>query len=128
VPLTIFFNSALRLEERQLPEIAAVQIEQVERDEHDLRPGALEFVLQHREIGRAIGGWNYDLAVEDRRRCLDVPGVVGNLLEAMRPVVAAPGEYLDSFVGPVDLNPVSVELDLMDPARSGRHLRYKQAT
>ena len=83
----------------------------------------LEFVLQHRKIGGAVGGGHDDLAVDHRRRCLDVPGVVGHLLEAMRPVVTSPGEDLDGFVGKVDLDAVAVELDFVDPAGSGRHLR-----
>ena len=82
----------------------------------------LELVLQHREIGGAVGGRHDDLAVDDRRGRLDVPGVVGDLLEAVGPVVAAPGEDLDRLVGQVDLDPVAVELDFVDPARSGRHL------
>ena len=53
---------------------------------------------------------------------LIVPGVVGDLAETIGPVVAAAGEDLDGFVGEVDLDPVAVELDLMNPALAGRHL------
>src|SRR5689334_18080509 len=37
----------------------------------------------------------------------DVPGVVGDLLETLGPVMAAPGEDLDRLVGEVDLYPVA---------------------
>ena len=83
---------------------------------------ALELVLQHREIGGAVGGGHDDLAVDDGGARLDVPSVVGDLLEAVGPVVAAAGENLDRLVGEVDLDPVAVELDFVNPALSGRHL------
>ena len=60
------------------------------------------------------------------RRRLDVPGIVGDFLETVRPVVSAAGRYLDGLVGQVNLDPVAVELDLMDPALSGRHLRDRR--
>jgi hypothetical protein len=44
-----------------------------------------------------------------------MPSVIGDLLEALGPIVATPGQYLDAFVGEVDLDPVAVELDLVDP-------------
>ena len=46
----------------------------------------------------------------------------GDLLEAVGPVVAAPGEDLDRLVGQVDLDAVAVELDFVNPALAGRHL------
>ena len=112
----------LTLVQRQLPQIATVQIEEVERHQNDTGGLALELVLQHREIGGAVGGRYDDLAVDHRRRCLDVPGVVRDFLESMRPIVTAAGEYLDGFVRQVNLDPVAVELDFVDPAVSGRHL------
>jgi hypothetical protein len=41
--------------------------------------------------------------------------VVGDLLEALGPVIAPAGECPNALVGEVDLNPVAVELDLVDP-------------
>jgi hypothetical protein len=41
--------------------------------------------------------------------------VVGDLSEALGPVVASPGENLHGFIGKVDLHPVTVELDLVYP-------------
>jgi hypothetical protein len=47
---------------------------------------------------------------------------MGDLLEAMRPIVAAPGEDLRRLVGQVNPDTVAIELDFMNPALSGRHL------
>ena len=99
MPIKDLLEFGFALKERQLPEIAAVQIEQIERHKHDARRLALELVLQDREIGRAVGGRYHDLAVQHGRVRFDAPGVMGDLLEAMRPIMAAPGEDLRSLVG-----------------------------
>jgi hypothetical protein len=51
-----------------------------------------------------------------------VPGISRDLSETIGPIVAAPGEYFDSSVPEMDLDPVTVELDLMHPALARRHL------
>jgi hypothetical protein len=51
-----------------------------------------------------------------------VPGIGCDLSETVGPVIAAPGEYLDSSVPEMDLDPVAIELDLMHPALARRHL------
>jgi hypothetical protein len=84
--------------ERQLPQVATVKVQQIETDHDDLGRLTLEFVLQHREVGGTIDRRHHDLAADDGRRCLDVPGVVADLFEAMRPIVAVPGEF-DRLVG-----------------------------
>jgi hypothetical protein len=112
----------LALEKRHLPEVAAVHVEQIERDQDDTLRLAPELVLQHREIRSAVGGRHHDLGVHDRGARLDQPGIVGDLLEPVRPVVTAAGEDLDRLVGEVDLHAVAVELDFVDPAGAGRHL------
>ena len=40
--------------------------------------------------------------------------------ETVGPVVTAPGEYLDGLVHEMDLHPVAVELDLVEPALAAR--------
>jgi hypothetical protein len=52
---------------------------------------------------------------------------VGDFLETVRPITPAPGEDLDGLVGQVDLDAVAVELDLVDPARSGGTLSIEDA-
>jgi hypothetical protein len=45
-----------------------------------------------------------------------VPRVGRDLSETVGPVVAAPGEHLDGGVPEMDLDPVAIELDLVNPA------------
>jgi hypothetical protein len=110
----------LALKQRQLPDVPAIEIEQIESDQDDPGGAAFELVLQHREVGGAVDSGHDDLAVDDGGAGLDVPGVVGDLPEAFGPVVAAAGEDLDRLVGQVDLDAVAVELDFVNPARPGR--------
>ena len=42
-------------------------------------------------------------------------------LESVGPVVTAPGVDLDRLVVQMDLHAVAVELDFVNPSRSGRH-------
>jgi hypothetical protein len=86
----IFFSPALRSKSGSFRR-SAVQVEQVEGDQYDLDRGALELVLQHGEVGRAVGGRHDDLAVDDRRARLDVPGITGDLPEAFGPVIFRAG-------------------------------------
>jgi hypothetical protein len=116
VPAISFFKCALAFDQRQLLQVIAVEIEQVEGDQHDHVGPSLQFVLQHREIRGAIYGRHHDFAVDDGGAGADVPGVVGDLPDALGPVVAAPGEDLDRFIGEVHLDAIAVELDLVDPA------------
>ena len=115
-PVDELLQVRLALDQRQLPQIVTVEVKQVERDQHDLGRLALQLVLQDREVGGAVRGRHDDLAIDDRGTGADVPGIVGDLLEAFGPVVAAPGEDLDGLVGEVDLDPIAVELDLVKPA------------
>jgi hypothetical protein len=87
-----------------------------------LRDLALEFVLKDREICGPVSSGDHDLAVEDSRARLDAPGVVGDLLESMGPVVTAAGKKPGRLVGKVKLDPVAVELDFVNPASTGRYL------
>jgi hypothetical protein len=40
----------------------------------------------------------------------------------LRPIIAAPGEDLGSFIGEMDLDPITVELDLVNPSFAARYL------
>jgi len=112
-----FPEQTFTLEQRQPPEVIAIEVKQIERDHHDLLRTPLEFVLQHREIRGAVVCRDHHLAINDRRSGINVPGIGCDLSETI-PVVTAPGEYLDSGVPKMDLNPVAVELDLVNPERS----------
>ena len=115
------FQLRLALMQRQLPQIVAVEIQEVESDQHDPGRLTLQLVLQHREIRRAVRRGHHDLAVDDRGRRLDVPGVVGDFLEAIGSVVATTGEHLHGFVNQVHLDAIAVELDFVDPALAAGH-------
>ena len=67
-------------------------------------------------------GRHHDLAIDDRGTGGDVPGVVGNLAEAVRPVVTAPREDFHRLIDEVHLDAVAVELDLVEPAFAAGHL------
>jgi len=49
-----------------------------------------------------------------------VPSIVGDLTETLRPIIAAPGEDLDGLIGEMDLDPITVELDLVYPSFAAR--------
>ena len=51
-----------------------------------------------------------------------MPGIIGNLAEAVRPIVAPPGKNFNGLVNDVDLNAVAIELDLVQPAVAAGHL------
>ena len=55
-----------------------------------------------------------------------MPGLVADFLEAIGPVVTSPGENPDRLVGEMNLHPVAVELDFMDPALAVRHPRDRR--
>jgi hypothetical protein len=116
-----FFKLHLALEQRLLTKIIAVDVKQIEGDQHDLLGAALQLVLQHREVRGAIGGWSDYFAVDDRRTRLDVPGVRRDLPKAVGPVVAAPGKDFHRGFSQMDLNPVAIELDFVDPALAAWH-------
>jgi hypothetical protein len=50
-----------------------------------------------------------------------MPSVGDDLPEAIGPVITSPGENLRRPVSQVDLDAVTVELDLVNPARAGWH-------
>jgi hypothetical protein len=104
------------LEQPQFPKVVDVEIEQVQGHHHDLGRGTLQFVLKDRKVCPAVGCRSHDLATDDGRACVDVPSVVGDLLEMFRPVVAATGEDFDRFIHKMDLNAIPVEFDLVNPA------------
>ena len=111
-----FLEQGLTLEQRPLPEVVAVEVKQVEGDHHDPFASPLEFVLQHREVRGAVRCRDHHLAIDDRRSGIDVPGIGCDLSETVAPVVAAPREHLDGGVPQMNLDPVAIELDLVNPA------------
>ncbi|MGY3696081.1 hypothetical protein ACVIGA_006161 [Bradyrhizobium sp. USDA 3240] len=50
-----------------------------------------------------------------------VPGVIGDFLEAFRPVAATAGVDIHLFMGEVDLDAIAIEFDLVHPAFAAGH-------
>jgi hypothetical protein len=50
-----------------------------------------------------------------------MPGIAGDFLKALGPVIAPSREDRHVVVGKLDLDPVAIELDLVDPARTVRY-------
>jgi hypothetical protein len=80
-----------------------------------------QLVLQHREVGGAVCRRHYHFAVDDGAAGIDQVRIGRHFLEAAGPIITAAGEDLDSIVVDVQLDPVAVELDLVDPAIARWH-------
>ena len=55
-----------------------------------------------------------------------MPRVVYNFLKSFSPIVAAPGEDCHRFICKMNLHPVAVKFDFVNPARSGWHFRNQR--
>ena len=62
-----------------------------------------------------ICGGHYNLAIDDRRPCIDVPSVGRDLPKPISPIIAATGKDFYRCISEVDLYAVAVELDLLHP-------------
>ena len=51
-----------------------------------------------------------------------MPRVDCDSLKSIRPIVTAPGIDFDVLIGDMNLRPIAVELDLMNPARAARDM------
>jgi hypothetical protein len=109
----------LALEQRQLPQIIAIEIEQIERHQDDPVGAAFQLILKHGEIGRPVRLRHHDFAVDDCGAGVDVKSIFGNFAEALGPVIAAAGEHLEFAVVQMNLHPIAVELDFVNPALAG---------
>jgi len=100
----------------------AVEVKQIEGDQHNLCGPAFQLVLQHLEVSRAISRGSDHFAVDDRGARLDLEGFGSNLLKPLGPVVTPAREHLHDTIFEVNLDAVSVEFDLVDPAIAARGL------
>jgi hypothetical protein len=115
------------LDQGQPPQVATVQVKQIEGDQHDLARFTSQLVLQDGEIGRAVGGRHDNLAVDDRAAATNVPGVGGHLLEPGGPVVGAAGVDANLSVLQVHLNAVAIKFDLVNPAAAAGTFSMEEA-
>jgi hypothetical protein len=109
------FENRLALVQRQAPKVSSVEVKQVERDHYDFGGSALELILEYRKVCDAISPGDNHLRVDDRRACIDVPSVRGNLPKAIGPVVAAASVHLDHRVSEMELQAVAIHLDFVNP-------------
>src|SRR5712691_989165 len=93
-----FLEQGLTFEQRQLPQIVAVEVKQIERDHHDLFGSSLEFVLQHREVRGAVPGTTTSPSM------IADPALMFQASAAI--FLKRLGEHLDGGVPEMDLNPV----------------------
>src|ERR1700678_922489 len=112
-------QSRLAADQRQTAQILTAFEQQIER-EIDERIG-LAFGkgrLECREIGGAIFVEGTDLAIEDRIR--ELPGRGRDGLKSGGPIQALAGLQRNLAVEHPRLDPVAIELDLVDPSASRR--------
>src|ERR1700677_777239 len=112
-------QSRLAADQRQTAQILAAFEQQIQR-EIDQRIG-LAFGkgrLESRKIGGAIFVEGADLAIDDRIRQL--PGGGRDGLKSGGPIQALTGLQRNLAVEHPRLDPVAIELDLVDPSVSGR--------
>ena len=106
----------LALGQRQLSQVVAVETEQNRRDER-----GLQFVLQDGKVGRAVRSRDNGLTIltiDDRRSALTSKASAAIFPKRFVQSLPPASEDCDCAVGDMHLNPVAIELDLMNPARA----------
>jgi len=96
--------------------------DQVEREQHRLMAPAL--APQRMEVRRPVVAGDHSLAVDQKRRCLDVAGGVNDGRKAVGPVMAVAREAPDPRAIPAHHQPVAVVLDFVNPRWPGRWPRH----
>jgi hypothetical protein len=71
---------------------------------------------------------HHDLAVDDRRACIDMPSIGRDLFESVGPIIAPASEDRHRRVSQVHLDPVAVEFDFVNPPLVGWHLSIDDAS
>src|SRR5215207_1100221 len=109
----------LAIDQRDVREVGAAEIQEIKGIKgHPVRPPCLERLLQGGEARNAALLLDDHLAVDQRRAELQPSQSLGHRFEAVGPVQALPGEQV--YPAPVDpcLQPIAVQLDLVEPART----------
>jgi len=114
-PFEEFFQRSLALDLPRTTKVEAIQVQHVEGVEDQLvLPASGKFGLEFRKIGSAVPD-DYHLAIDDR-----LPRQIeraGNDRETLGPIQPVTGEDLLLSLVEVNLNPVAVEFDFMQPLR-----------
>ena len=110
------------LGQRRISEVEAIHEEQIERIEGEVARTAPQSFDQRPEAPSASLGQCNDFAVDQPRFQGEGGGRLGDRFEPLGPVEALPGAHGDAAVGDVELHPVAVIFDLVQPVRAGRRL------
>ena len=103
----------LAFDQRQLAQVVAVVLDQVEGVEHHRVAGAPG--AQRMEVRPSVIADNYRLAVDQERRCLDAACGFDNGREAVGPVMAVAREAADPRAIPAHHQPIAVMFDFVNP-------------
>ena len=111
----------LALQQRLSAQVPAVQMQQVEGEQHQRAGRTLaERRLQLREAADALLVQHDHLAVDDGSLGRQVLRPEWQIVEAMAPVVAVAGQQGRGTILQVQLDPIAVVLDLVQPLLAGR--------
>jgi hypothetical protein len=110
----------LALDEWQWPEIEAADEQQIEGEIAQLfTPPLGQRILQRAELGHVVFAFHHELAVNDS--LVDTKGAQRTderLARPGRPVESAAGEELDFACPDVNLDPIAIKFQLMEPLRA----------
>ncbi len=109
----------LALVEPHLPEVPAVEVQEVEGEIDERRP-SLGAALQGLEARRPVRQHRGDLAVEERRPRRQAADGAGDLRELLRPVLPVAGDEPHLPLVDSRHDAIAVVLDLVEPVVAGR--------
>jgi hypothetical protein len=96
---------SLALDQRQVAQVVAVMLDQVEGVQHCLT--APTSAPQRMEVRRPVVAGDHGLAVDQERRRLDAEGRVNDSQEAVGPLIAVAGEAADARAIPAHHQPIA---------------------
>jgi hypothetical protein len=113
--------------QRHPPKVTALEVGGIEQEVQDrLGTRGIEGVLERVEIGDAVGVHDHRFAIEPGRPREPLKGL-GERLHAGGPVVAVPGEEPRRAILEARHDPISVELNLVDPLAGRRQFLRQRA-
>jgi hypothetical protein len=106
-------EASLAVDQRQVAQVVAVMLDQVEGEQRRLTATAL--APQRMEVQHPVIAGDHDLAVDQERLRLEAGGGFDNSQEAGRPVMAVACEAADARAIPAHHQPIAVMLDFVNP-------------
>jgi hypothetical protein len=85
-------------------QIVSVEVEQIERNHHDLGRSPLQLILRNRKVPASVGRRRDDFAVDNRGASANMPGVGGDLREPPMPRLL-PSDQCPKCRGPMKRTP-----------------------